>query len=176
MSFVFVYFEKNNSSFLKFLVALHGLTRIRRILLSSQFVKVTIYFKIYINLSRQHQLYLILGTGQNPEDQWGEPKYFPPGDPEVPASPPLNKPTTPMEQCSCSALKLPYNPNTELDGKVAMFYCFTLNGGVETPKNINWDLTAPGGPGVEIATTDRCHLFCDKVNNCLYLYYCLHLN
>ena len=160
MSFVFVYFEKNNSSFLKFLVALHGLTRIRRILLSSQFVKVTIYFKIYINLSSQHQLYLILGTGQNPEDQWGEPKYFPPGDPEVPASPPLNKPTTPMEQCSCSALKLPYNPNTELDGKVAMFYCFKLDNGVETPKDIDWTQLP-----AEIATTDRCHLFCDKVNN-----------
>ena len=86
--------------------------------------------------------------------------------PEFPVS--LEKPTKDIPQCSCSALKLPYNPNTELGGKVAMFYCFTLNNGVETPKNIDW--TQLPATAVEIDTTDRCHLFCDKVNK-YYLFF-----
>ena len=76
--------------------------------------------------------------------------------PKVPVTP--KKPTEAMDQCTCGDLKLPYNPNEE---KAAMFYC--------DRGNINWDVAAPdcsgnGCTGVRISTTDRCHLFCDKVN------------
>ena len=79
--------------------------------------------------------------------------------PKVPA-PPLKKPTEFMDQCSCGDLKLPYNPN-KLEDKAAMFYC--------DRGNIDWDVAAPtctgaACTGVRISTTDRCHLFCDKVN------------
>ena len=91
---------------------------------------------------------IFLGTGDGAA-QWGEPKYFPPGDPLHPVE--LSKPTTPIPQCACSDLKLPYNPNEE---RGAMFYC--------DDKTIEWDAAIAAG-GVRINTTDRCHLFCDKV-------------
>ena len=79
--------------------------------------------------------------------------------PKVPIN--LEKPTTPMDQCTCGDLKLPYNPNKRDEDKAAMFYC--------DRGNIDWDVAAPtctgaACTGVRISTTDRCHLFCDKVN------------
>ena len=51
VSFLFAYFDNIITLLFKFLVVLHGLTRIRRILLSSQYVKVNIYklYKIVIS-------------------------------------------------------------------------------------------------------------------------------
>ena len=127
-----------------------------KILLSSLFVKVISHF-----IKNTFKIYALSGkTGANQAvaDQWGDPKYFPPGVPKVPAT--LHKPTEQVDQCTCGDLKLPYNPN-ELEKKAAMFYC--------DRGNINWDVTAPhctgaGCTGVRISTDDRCHLFCDKVN------------
>ena len=67
----------------------------------------------------------------------------------------LTKPPNPIDQCTCSDLRLPYNPNTR-EERSAMFYCDN--------REINWaDITDPALNGVRITTNDRCHLFCDKV-------------
>jgi len=79
------------------------------------------------------------------DGSWSEPRAFPPGDLQMPAS--LNKPDEEMMGCGCHALNLTYNPNTETG---AEFYCDT--------EIQDWS-SLP----IKIDTTNRCHLFCDKM-------------
>jgi len=79
------------------------------------------------------------------DGSWSEPRAFPPGELQMPTS--LNKPDEEMMGCGCHALNLTYNPNTESG---AEFYCDT-------------EISDWSNLPVKIDTTNRCHLFCDKM-------------
>ena len=85
---------------------------------------------------------------------------FPPGEPKIPAK--LRTPDQPLADChgGCVDLKLEYNPNME--GPETIFEC-------DTPINFGESNTAAWphsrlNEPVKLATTNRCHLFCDKVS------------
>ena len=97
----------------------------------------------------------------NPESYWGPPRMFPPGEPRIPVK--LRTPDQPLDDCpvSCADLKLEYNPNKEGSGTI--FECDTpiIFGESNTAAWPDSRLMEP----VKIATTNRCHLFCDRVSN-----------
>ena len=97
----------------------------------------------------------------NPESYWGPPRMFPPGEPRIPVK--LRTPDQPLDDCpvSCADLKLEYNPNKEGPGTI--FECDTpiIFGESNTAAWPDSRLMEP----VKIATTNRCHLFCDRVSN-----------
>ena len=84
---------------------------------------------------------------------------FPPGEPKFHAK--LRTPDQQLEDCaaSCVDLKLEYNPNME--GPETIFEC-------DTPINFGESNTAAWPNNrlkepVKLKSTNRCHLFCDKV-------------
>ena len=95
----------------------------------------------------------------NPESVWGPPRMFPPGEPKFPAK--LKTPDQLIKRCSgCVDLKLEYNPNME--GPQTIFQC-------DTPLDFGESNTAAWPDSklnqpVKLHTTNRCHLFCDKVS------------
>ena len=90
-----------------------------------------------------------------------QPRMFPPGEPRIPVK--LRTPDQPLDDCpvSCADLKLEYNPNKEGPGTI--FECDTpiIFGESNTAAWPDSRLMEP----VKIATTNRCHLFCDRVSN-----------
>ena len=103
---------------------------------------------------------------------WGEPRFFPKADPTFPNSSVLQTPDRPIPACTCADLRLPYNPNEPTHDKAAyekssaMFHC---------DKQLNWDDLISKG-GVRLETTNRCHLFCDRVHSFKWrnTYYLVH--
>ena len=95
----------------------------------------------------------------NPESVWGPPRMFPPGEPKIPAK--LKTPDQLIKRCTgCVDLKLDYNPNME--GAQTIFQC-------DTPLDFGESNTAAWPDSklnqpVKLHTTNRCHLFCDKVS------------
>ena len=84
---------------------------------------------------------------------------FPPGEPKIPEK--LKTPDQMIKRCTgCVDLKLEYNPNME--GAQTIFQC-------DTPLNFGESNTAAWPDSklnqpVKLHTTNRCHLFCDKVS------------